>query len=119
MEEARKKGKTVHFGSLMDLCFEKHSEQAIENRKYKGRVVFRGDQVKDQENTLALFSEQTSSSSHMSSAKLLDAMARMPGFSGEDADAVGAYTQVVLADMDGSVETWITPTWPQTSKKLV
>ena len=25
MEEARKKGKTVHFGSLMDLCFEKHS----------------------------------------------------------------------------------------------
>ena len=44
----------------------------------------------------------------MASAKLLDAMARMPGFDGEDADAVGAYTQVVLGDMDGSVETWIT-----------
>ena len=97
MAEAKKNGKLVHFGSLMDLCFEKHSEQPIENRKYKGRVVFRGDQVKDQENTHAVFNEQTSSSSHMASAKLLDAMARMPGFDGEDADAVGAYTQVVLS----------------------
>ena len=41
-------------------------------------------------------------------AKLLDAMARMPGLDGGDADALGAYTQVVLADVDGSVETWIT-----------
>ena len=108
MADARKKGKTVHFGSLMDLCFEKHSEQPLENRKYKGRVVFRGDQVKDQESTHAVFNEQTSSSSHMASAKLLDAMARMPGFDGEDADAVGAYTQVVLSEVDGSIETWIT-----------
>ena len=108
MAEARGKGNTVHFGSLMDLCFEKHSEQSVENRKYKGRVVFRGDQVKDQESTHAVFSEQTSSSSHMSSAKLLDAMARMPGYDGEDADAVGAYTQVVLSEVDGSVETWMT-----------
>ena len=44
----------------------------------------------------------------MVSAKLLDAMARMPGFDGEDADAVGAYTQVVLGDVDGSIEIWIT-----------
>ena len=87
----------------MDLCFEKHSEQGLSNRKCKGRVVFRGDQVKDQENTRAVFTEHGSSSSHMASAKLLDAMARMPGYDGEDADAVGAYTQVVLADMDGSV----------------
>ena len=32
MSEARKKGKLVHFGSLMELCSEKHSEQAAENR---------------------------------------------------------------------------------------
>ena len=108
MQEARQQGKTVHFGSLMDLCFEKHSEQAVQNRKYKGRVVFRGDQVKDQEATHAVFNEQTSSSSHMASAKLLDAMARMPGFDGQDADAVGAYTQVVLSEVEGYVETWIT-----------
>ena len=79
MAEARKKGTVVHFGSLMDLCFEKHSEQTLANRKYKGRVVFRGDQVKDQENTHAVFPEQGSSSSHMASAKILDAMARMLG----------------------------------------
>ena len=61
----------------MDLCLENHPEQLIENCKYKGRVVFHGDQVKDQEDTHALFNEQASSSSHMSSAKLLDAMARV------------------------------------------
>ena len=49
MTEARKKGTVVHFGSLMDLCFEKHSEQTLANRKYKGRVVFRGDDVRDEE----------------------------------------------------------------------
>ncbi len=70
--------------------------------------MFRGDQVKDQEATHAVFNEQTAASSHMASAKLLDAMACMPGFDGQDADAVGAYNQVVLGDVDGSVETWIT-----------
>ena len=39
----------------------------------------------------------------MASAKLLDGMARMPGFDGQDADAVGAYMQVVLSEVDGSV----------------
>ena len=80
MAEARKARKTFHFGSLMDLCFEKRAEQAVENRQDKGRVVFRGDHVKDQENTHAVFNEQASSSSHMASAKLVDAMARVPLF---------------------------------------
>ena len=44
---AKRLGQTVHFGSLMDLCHEKHSELPPEKRSYKGRVVFRGDQVKD------------------------------------------------------------------------
>ena len=50
--EAIAKGEHVHFGSLMPLCHIKHSELnetgMDENKKvYKGRVVFRGDQVKD------------------------------------------------------------------------
>ena len=80
MAEAREAGKTAHCGLLMGPCFEKHSGQAVEDRKYKGRAVFRGDQDNDQENTHAVFNEQAPSSSHMASAKLLDAMARMLGF---------------------------------------
>ena len=103
MEEARQQKKKVHFGSLMDLCHEKHSELAPENRKYKGRVVFRGDQVKDETGFYAVFSEQGTSASHLAAAKFLDAIARMPGNNGEDSDAVGAYTQAEL----GGEETWI------------
>ena len=63
---------------------------------YKGRVVFRGDIVKDAEGYYAVFSEQGTSSSHMAATKFLDALARCPGCDGEDSDAIGAYTQVEL-----------------------
>ena len=93
----------------MDLCHEKHSELPPDQRKYKGRVVFRGDQVKDETGYFAVFSEQGSSASHMAAAKTLDAIAHMPNCGGENSDAIGAYTQVVLDDMTGisCTETWI------------
>ena len=100
--------KKVQFGDLTDLCFEKHSQLDKSKRKYKGRVVFRGHQVKDEQGIYAVFTYQGSSSSHMARAKFLDAIARMPGCSGQDSDADSAYTQVVLADMEDSVETWVT-----------
>ena len=87
---------TLHFGELMSLCFEKHSELPVEKRKYKGRVVFRGDQVRDETGFYAVFSEQGTSASHLSCAKMLDSIGRLGGNSGEDADAKGAYHQVVL-----------------------
>ena len=92
----------------MDLCFEKHSQLEERLRKYKGRVVFRGDAVKDEEGFFAIFSEEGSGASHSAAAKFMDAIARMPGCSGEDADATSAYTQVILADMPDHVDTWIT-----------
>ena len=62
----------------MDLCFEKHFEQSVENKEYQGRVVFRGAQGKELGDTHAVSNEQASSSSHMASARLSDAMARTP-----------------------------------------
>ena len=49
------------------------------------------------------------SASHIAAAKFLDAIGRMPGCSGEDADATSAYTQVKMSDMTEyhNVETWI------------
>ena len=48
--EARRTGKTVHLGYLLGLTTEKGSELADNdaNKKMKHRVVFRGDDVKDQ-----------------------------------------------------------------------
>ena len=89
------------------MSFEKNSQLFEDKRKYKGRVVFRGDQVKDEQGIYAVFSDHGSSSSHMASAKFLDAIARMPGCSGQDSDAASASTQVVLEDMEDAVETWV------------
>ena len=49
--------------SLMDLCHLKNSESEPEFQKYKGRVVHRGDIVKDDSGSCAVFTEQGSSAS--------------------------------------------------------
>ena len=63
-------------------------------KKYKGRVVLRGDIVKDDAGSYAVFTEQGSSASQMTAAKVKDAIARLPGFAGQAADTVSAYTKV-------------------------
>ena len=47
IDEARTSGDTVHFASLMDICHLKNAELEAKHQKYKGRVVLRGDIVKD------------------------------------------------------------------------
>ena len=96
----------------MRLFHLKHSELEEYLQSYKGRVVFRGDNVKDESGHLAVFSEQGTSASHLSAAKIVDAIARMPGNSGGDSDAMGAYTQ---CEHEGE-ETWVRLSrdkWPQ------
>ena len=44
--------------SLMDLCHLKNAELETKHQKYKGRVVFRGDIVKDDSGSYAVFTEQ-------------------------------------------------------------
>ena len=72
----------------------KNSEFEPNLQKYKGRVVLWGDSVKDDSGAYAVFSEQGSSSSQMTAAKIMDVIARLPGCDGQAADAVSANTQV-------------------------
>ena len=58
VDEARDKGRQVHFASLMDLCHLENSELEPQYPKYKGRVVLRGDSVKDDCGSYAVFTEQ-------------------------------------------------------------
>ena len=58
IEEARHKGVKVHFASLMDICHLKNSDLEKKHQKYKGRVTHRGDIVKDDSGSYAVFTEQ-------------------------------------------------------------
>ena len=90
IDEARRKGAKVHFASLMDICHLKNAELETKHQKYKGRVVLRGDTVKDDSGSYALFTEQGSSASQMTAAKVKDIISRLPGCAGQAADAVSA-----------------------------
>ena len=96
IDEARTSGATVHFASLMDICHLKNAELEAKHQKYKGRVVLRGDIVKDNSGSYAVFTEQGSSASQMTAAKIMDIISRWPGCDGQAADAVSAYTQVKM-----------------------
>ena len=59
IDEARTSGATVHFASLMDICHLKNAELEAKHQKYKGRVVLRGDIVKDDSGSDAVFTVNT------------------------------------------------------------
>ena len=64
----------VHFASLTDICHRKNS------------------------GSYAVFTEQGSSASQMTTAKIMDIISRLPGCAGQAADAVSGYTQVKMDD---------------------
>ena len=98
IDEARTKGEKVHFASLMDICHLKNAELEAKHQKYKGRVVLRGDIVKDDSGSYAVCTEQGSSASQVTAAKVVDIISRLPECAGQAADAVSAYTQVKMED---------------------
>ena len=69
IDEARTKVAKVHFASLMDICHLKNAELEAKHQKYKGRVVLRGDIVKDDSGSYAVFTEQGSPASQMTQQK--------------------------------------------------
>ena len=60
----------------------------------EGRVVLRGDIS----GSYAVFTEQGSSVSQMTPAKVMDIISRLPGCAGQAADAASAYNQVKMED---------------------
>ena len=94
IDEAGTSGATVHFASLMDICHLKNAELEAKHQTYKGRVVLRGDIVKDDSGAYAVFTEQGSSASQMTAAKIMDIISRLPRCDGQAADAISTYTQV-------------------------
>ena len=98
IDETRTKSAKVHFASLMDTCHLKNAELEAKHQKYKGRVVLRGDIVKDDSGSYAVFTEQGPSASQMTAAKVMDIISRLPLSAGQAAHAVSAYTQEKMED---------------------
>ena len=64
----------------------------------KERRQGRGDIVKGDSGSYAVFTEQGSSASQVTAAKVMDIISRLTGCAGQAADAVSAYTQVKMED---------------------
>ena len=113
MRKARTSGKKIHLGRLFDICVLKGSElePGRVNRKWKGRVVFGGNNVNDEFGLAALFPEAGSGASYSSASKLLDAVSMLPGNIGKQSDAPAAYTQSEMYEQD--IEKNDTPTYVQ------
>ena len=84
--------------TLIDVCHLKKQFQEC-----KGRVVLRGDVVKDDSSSCAIFTEQGSSASHMLAANVLNVMSRLPRCAGKASDAASAYTQAKMEDAPQSM----------------
>ena len=67
--EAQRDIKKVHFATLMDICYLENAELEPTFQKYKGRVVCRGDTVKDDSGAYAVFTAQGSSASQIDCRK--------------------------------------------------
>ena len=54
--------------------------------------------MKDDSRPYAVFTEQGSSASQMTAAKVMDIISRLPGFARQAADAISAFSQVKMED---------------------
>ena len=68
---AKARGVTVHFGRVFGFAGEKGAEKSLGDgaRKYKGRVVFQGNQVWDSNHDHAIFQDLSSNPATMDAAK--------------------------------------------------
>ena len=85
----------MHVGRIFAICVEKGSElkKGSPGRKYKGRAVFQGSNVKDECNFNALFNDLGSSPIASSANRVIDAFGLRPGRVAQVADGVRAYTR--------------------------
>ena len=122
VDEARTSGAEVHFASLMDICHLKNAALEAKHQKYECRVVLRGVVEKDDSGSYAVFTEQGSSASQMTAAKIMDIISDCQVAMDKQLDEVSAYTQVKMEDAPKQLNSecpdiWIRlprHTWPKT-----
>ena len=97
--EAKKKGEKVHMARIHGLIYEKNYQLKEDDpaRKFKGRGVLLGDQVKDQNMEAALFQDLGNSPATFDASRWADYYGCLPGHDVQMADAIQAYIQAKLS----------------------
>ena len=98
IRDAMKNNKKVHFARIVPICSEKGSElpEGDPDRKFKGRCVVQGNDVRDENSHAAIFQELSSSPATSGAAKSVDAYGCMKGNETQQCDAQQAYVQSEL-----------------------
>jgi len=104
LARARSSKEKIHYGDLLTLCSIKHWECSADLHKYKGRICFRGDQVKDEEGAFAIFQEMSSSPAAIQGVNATIAYGCFPGHTITVSDALRAYVQSLLKSKH---KTWV------------
>ena len=111
--KARREKETVDFGYVFGICVLKNAElpEGSLARKYKGRVVFQGNRVVNQNWETAIFQDLGSAPATMEAGRAADCYGCMPDHEITIADAEQAYIQ---AELKGN-PTWVAlppEAWP-------
>jgi hypothetical protein len=103
--EAKKAGRTIHVGRVFEICVEKGSElpENDPGRKFKGRSVFQGNNVRDQNWNWAEFQELSSAPASMTASKIADFYGLAEGNCTQQSDVEMAYINAKL----NTTETWV------------
>ena len=96
--KAKQKNEEAHMARAHGIIVEKHSQLSEEDprRKYKGRGVVLGNQIKNQTSDAALFQDLGNSPATFEASKWADFLGCLDGWDVQMGDAVQAYIQATL-----------------------
>ena len=105
--QARSNNIKVHVGDIFGICGVKGSElrEGDPAKKWKGRSVFCGSDVKDGYNDTAIFNELSSSPATLEASKAVDLYGLIDGHTSSQCDAEQAYVQSRPGGTE--TETWV------------
>ena len=97
-KEAKAKGEEIHMARAHGICVEKHSQLPVGDpkRKFKGRGVLLGNQVKNQSFEAAMFQDLGNAPASFEASRWADFLGCHDGWDVQMADAVQAYIQATL-----------------------
>ena len=92
-DQARESGEEIHFGYLFGIMVERGSEYPEGDARwhFKYRVVFQGNNVRDQNWDVALFNEMQSTPATLEASKIADIYSCFPGHDVQARDVEQAY----------------------------
>ena len=112
---SRNTGIRIHIADLLTLCGIKHFELEPSQWKYKGRIVYRGDRIRDTDGNVVLFQETATSPTAIIALQITLWFGMLPDHIVTCSDAVQAFLQSWLDEDEYTLvlmpnELWL-PSW--------